>query len=127
MRGTLINVLALIVLVPVTCLCNERPMKTEETISEIQRQIAVGMPRDQVEERVAKIPDVSFVYTPREKILPPEERISAGTPLSGRLTVSTPLEVTGLEKASGHVVIEFDEQDRVVNIRIGGFGFSKSQ
>jgi hypothetical protein len=85
------------------------------------------MPRAEVEERVAKIPNVYSVYTQREHILPPEERVFAGVPLSGRLTVSTPLEITGLGKASGHVVIEFDDQDRVVNIRVGGFGFKKEE
>ena len=83
------------------------------------------MPRPEVEERIAKIPNVYSVYTPRERIQPTEERTFGGTPLSGRMTVSTPLEIDGLGKASGHVVIEFDEQDRVVNLRVGGFGIRK--
>jgi hypothetical protein len=102
-------------------------MRTEQAISEVQRQVVVGMPRSEVEERVGKIPNVYSVYTPREHILPPDERVFAGTPLSGRITVSTPLEISGFDKASGHVVIEFDEQDRVVNLRVGGFGFKKQQ
>jgi len=98
-------------------------MNTEETLSQIQREIKVGMPRAEVEERIAKTPGVvDVVYTPRDQIQPPEERTFTGAPLSGRMTVSTPLEIDGLGKASGHVVIEFDEQERVVNLRVGGFG-----
>jgi hypothetical protein len=98
-------------------------MKTEEAISRVREEITVGMPRAEVEQRIAKLPDLYTVYTPRDQILPPEERQFAGTPLSGRVTVSTPLEIDGLGKASGHVVIEFDQNDRVVNLRVGGFGF----
>ena len=127
MRCKLIYVAAIILLFPSACTCDDQPMQTEQAISEVQRQVVVGMPRAEVEERIAKIPDVYSVYTPRDHILPPEERVFAGAPLSGRLTVSTPLEISGLDKASGHVVIEFDEQDRVVNLRVGGFGFKKQQ
>jgi hypothetical protein len=102
-------------------------MGTEQAIGEVQRQIVVGMQRTEVEDRIAKIPNVYSVYTARDQILPPEERAFAGTPLSGRLTVSTPLEISGLEKASGYVVIEFDERDRVINLRTGGFGYKKQQ
>ncbi len=125
MGEKLIYVAAIILLVPFTCIGDDPPMRTEGAISEIQRQIAIGMPRVEVEEKVAKIPHVYSVYTPQEHILPLNERVFAGTALSGRLTVSTPLEISGLEKASGHIVIEFDEQDRVVNLRVGGFGFKK--
>ncbi|HUO72629.1 MAG TPA: hypothetical protein VMU39_17805 [Solirubrobacteraceae bacterium] len=102
---------------------DRRATKTEQAISRVRDQIAIGMPRSEVEERVSKLPDLYQVYTPHDQIIPPEDRQFQGTPLSGRLTVSTPLEIDGLGKASGHVVIEFDQNDRVVNVRVGGFGF----
>ena len=121
-KKTLVPFLVLFLLSAWTC--GPSSMKTEETLSQIQREIEVGMPRAEVEDRIAKTPGVvDVVYTPRDQIQPPEERTFAGTPLSGRMTVSTPLEIDGLGKASGHVVIEFDEQERVVNLRVGGFGF----
>jgi len=106
--------------------CGPGSMKTEETLSQIQREVTVGMPRAEVEKLLARTPGIAdVVYTPRERIQPTEERTFGGTPLSGRMTVSTPLEIDGLGKASGHVVIEFDQQDRVVNLRVGGFGIRK--
>lgn len=98
--------------------CDDSVMKTDRTVSIILQRITPGMTRTEVEERLNAIPDAHFVYTSREHILPAEERTFAGTPLGGRISVTTPLEIKGLTKASGHVLVEFDEQDRVINVRV---------
>jgi hypothetical protein len=83
--------------------------------------------RSSVFQQPASIPDVHYVYVPRDQIMPPEERVFAGIALSGRIAVWTHLEIEGTAKALGLVLVDFDERNEVVGIRVDGYGFDRKQ
>jgi hypothetical protein len=68
-------------------------------------------------------PEVHHVYVPGNQILPAEERVWNGVELSGQISISTSLEIRGLSKALGVIVVDFDRDDRVIAIREDGFGY----
>lgn len=104
------------------CVCEQENSRAEELLLTVQREISIGMQRSEVERRLREIDGIYWVYVSRDHIEPPSERRFGDTVLGGRLTVSSPMQIERAAKSSAHAVVEFDESDRVVNVRFGGFG-----
>jgi hypothetical protein len=103
--------------------CAPQKMSTEHLVSSIRQRLEVGVARTEVERRLSAFPEVHYVYVPGNKIMPADERVLNGVELSGRITISTSLEIRGLSKAVGVIRVDFDRDDRVIAIREDGFGY----
>jgi hypothetical protein len=98
--------------------CKEGQVKTEELVARIQSEIAVGMTRAEVEQTLARLPVDYVDYVSREDLERTNEATFQGTPLSGRLEVSTPWEDRFMRLQWATVFIDLDEHERVVNVRV---------
>lgn len=101
-------------------------MSTEEILRRVQSEIAVGMARSEVEQRLKSLP-VTYVYVTRAELEMTSEQHFAGKPLSGRFDVLTPHEpdLTLMKQAA--IYVELDEQERVANVRTRAFGFTPKE
>ena len=101
-------------------------MSTEEIVKRLRSEIAVGMTRSEVEQRLKTLP-VTYVYVPRASLEMTSETRFEGKLLSGRFDVLTPHEpdLTIMKQAA--IYIELDEQEHVVNVRIRAFGFTPEE
>ena len=101
-------------------------MSTEEIVKRVRSEIAVGMTRAEVEQRLKTLP-VTYVYVPRASLEVTSETRFEGKLLSGRFDVLTPHEpdLTIMKQAA--IYIELDEQEHVVNVRVRAFGFTPEE
>jgi hypothetical protein len=106
--------------------CGRQGMSTEEIVKRVRSEIALGMTRSEVEQRLKTLP-VTYVYVTRASLEMTSETTFEGKLLSGRFDVLTPHEpdLTIMKQAA--IYIELDEQERVVNVRVRAFGFTPEE
>lgn len=120
MRMALVG-LALVGLMGMGLTCQGDESKVEEIVSSIRSEVTMGTHRAEVE-RVLRRLNVEFVYVPKDLLQLINQATFEGHPLSGRFDVSTPFEGGALTKRQASIFIELDQEERVVNVRVEGFG-----
>ncbi len=116
--------LALIASMMIGAECGEGQLKTEELVDKIKTEITLGMTRAEAEKELAQLP-VSYVYVPREDLERVSDTSFEGRLLSGRFDVATPHEATVSYMKQALIFIALDEDERVVNVRVEGFGLAE--
>ena len=94
-------------------------MSTREIVNRIEAEVVPGMPRSEVEQKLAELP-VDYVYVTREQLEMIGQTTRGGVPLSGRFDIATPYEQGFLSLRRAFIFVHLDEQERVVDIRVGG-------
>lgn len=97
--------------------CEREELKQEDAIRELGRRITEGMSRDEIEVILEEM-GLRYVYVPRSLLEAMHQATFESTPLSGRIQVSLPEDKGLLSKAVGEVLIDLDEDERMVNLGV---------
>ena len=97
--------------------CGGDELGQKETIHQLESRLTVGMSRDKIEAIVTEM-GLHYVYVPRSMLEATHQGTYKSKPLSGRIQVSLPPDKGLLFKTVGHVLIDLDADERVVNLRI---------
>ena len=101
--------------------CEAGTSMSEETVREVTSKIVVGMERVQVEGELSRL-GLTHSYVPREYLQVIQQDTFEGAPLSGRFDVLSPFDAEGGRKSEAAIHIELGMDERVVNVRVEGFG-----
>lgn len=92
-------------------------MGHQEAIEQLKNRISVGMSRSEVEVVLNEM-NAHYYYVPRSESSARHEGRDEPAPISGWFQVSLPPDKRLLSRTVGHVFVELDEEDQVVNLRI---------
>ena len=97
--------------------CGGEELGHQEAIEQLKNRISVGMSRGEVEGVLSEI-NAHYYYVPRNESIARHEGRDEPAPISGWFQVTLPPDKRLLAKTVGHVFIELDKEERVVNLRI---------
>ena len=89
----------------------------EQAVGELERRITPGMSRREIENVLEEM-DLRYLYVPRSMLEATHQATFESIPLSGRVQVSLPEDKRVFYKTVGHVLIDLDEVERVVSLRV---------